>query len=125
MPVIWLEPLPYVALFNLGLIAFYTPLQVNARVRSLDWPVQVGVTWLAAYWLLDTLRRWLAAAQAEAAHLPLDTLRLRVLKTGGWVREVADRYGSDLWLRLSSQHPVAALWNLLARSARIYAWAHE
>ena len=115
----------YFALFNLGPIALLTPLQVNARVRSLDWLVLVGVTWLAAYWLLDTLRRWLAAAQAEAAHLPLDTLRLRVLKTGGWVREVADRYGSDLWLRLSSQHPVAALWNLLARSARIYVWAHE
>ena len=125
MPVIWLEPLPYVALFNLGLIAFYTPLQVNARVRSLDWPVQVGVTWLAAYWLLDTLRRWLAAAQAEAAQLPVDTLRLRLLKIGGWVREVTDGYGPDLWPRLSSQNPGAAPWNLLARSARIYAWAHE
>ena len=76
----------------------------------------------AAYWLLDTLRRWLAAAQAEAAHLQLDTLRLRVLKVGGWVREVADRYGPDLCLHLSSHHPGARLWALLTRSTRVYAW---
>jgi Transposase DDE domain group 1 len=76
----------------------------------------------AAFWLLDTLRRWLAAADAEAAHLQLDTLRLRVLKIGGWVREVADRYGPDLCLHLSSSHPGAALWRLLAPSARLYAW---
>jgi hypothetical protein len=76
----------------------------------------------AAYWLLDTLRRWLAAAQPEVAHLQLDTLRLRVLKIGGWVREVADRYGPDLCLHLSSHHPGAALWRLLAPSARLHAW---
>lgn len=74
----------------------------------------------AAYWLLDTLRRWLAAARAEAAHLQLDTLRLQVLKIGGWVREVADRYGPDLCLHLSSHHPGAGLWALLARSSRLY-----
>jgi hypothetical protein len=76
----------------------------------------------AAFWLLDTLRRWLAAADAEAAHLQLDTLRLRVLKIGGWVREVADRYGPSLCLHLSSHHPGARLWRLLAPSARLYAW---
>jgi hypothetical protein len=76
----------------------------------------------AAYWLLDTLRRWLAAANAETAHVQLDTLRLRVVKIGGWVREVADRYGPDLCLHLSSHHPGAALWRLLASSARLYAW---
>jgi hypothetical protein len=76
----------------------------------------------AAYWLLDTLRRWLAAADAETAHLQLDTLRLRVLKIGGWVREVADRYGPNLCLHLSSHHPGATLWRLLAPSARLYAW---
>jgi hypothetical protein len=76
----------------------------------------------AAFWLLDTLRRWLAAADAEAAHLQLDTLRLRMLKIGGWVREVTDRYGPDLCLHLSSHHPGAAHWRLLAPSARLYAW---
>jgi hypothetical protein len=43
---------------------------------------------------------------ADAAHLQLDTLRLRVLKIGGWVREVADRYGPDLCLYLSGTIPV-------------------
>jgi hypothetical protein len=68
----------------------------------------------AAYWLLDTLRRWLAAA--EAARLQLDTLRLRVIKIGGWVREVADRYGPELCLHLSSHHPGQRLWALLPRA---------
>jgi hypothetical protein len=76
----------------------------------------------AAFWLLDTLRRWLAAANPEAAHVQLDTLRLRVIKIGGWVREVADRYGPQLCLHLSSHHPGAALWRLLAPAARLYAW---
>ena len=39
----------------------------------------------AAYWLLDTLRRWLT--QRHVPHLQLDTLRVRLLKIGGWVRE--------------------------------------
>ena len=41
----------------------------------------------AAYWLLDTLRRWLM--QAGSPGLQLDTLRLRVLKIGGRVIELA------------------------------------
>ena len=76
----------------------------------------------AAFWLLDTLRRWLAAANPEAAHVQLDTLRLRVIKIGGWVREVADRYSPQLCLHLSSHHPGAALWRLLAPAAHLYAW---
>jgi hypothetical protein len=68
----------------------------------------------AAYWLLDTLRRWLTAAQA--ARLQLDTLRLRVIKVGGWVRELADRYGPELCLHLSSHHPGQRLWALLAHA---------
>src|SRR6266571_3791973 len=40
----------------------------------------------AAYWLLDTLRRWLTAA--GAARMQLDTLRLRVLKIGGRVHQL-------------------------------------
>jgi hypothetical protein len=62
----------------------------------------------AAYCLLDTLRRWLVAA--GAARLQLDTLRLRLVKIGGRVRERADR----LHLRLASSHPGEPLWRLLA-----------
>jgi hypothetical protein len=74
----------------------------------------------AAYWLLDQLRRWLVAA--AAARLQLDTLRLRVIKIGGWAREVADRYGPELCLHLSSHHPGQHLWTLLARATRTLAW---
>ncbi len=74
----------------------------------------------AAFWLLDHLRRSLVAAAAPA--LQLDTLRLRVLKIAGRVRELADQYGPDLRLHLSSHHPGAALWSLLARrSLRLFA----
>lgn len=38
----------------------------------------------AAYWLLDTLRRWLLAAKVP--RMTLETLRLRLIKIGGWVR---------------------------------------
>jgi hypothetical protein len=70
----------------------------------------------AAYWLLDTLRRWLLAA--NAARLQLDTLRLRIIKIGGWVREVADYAIPDICLHLSSHHPGQHLWLLLARITR-------
>ena len=67
----------------------------------------------AAYWLLDTLRRWLVAAGAE--RLQLDTLRLRLLKIGGRVRELLTR----VRLHLASSHPGQPLWALLAaRSGR-------
>jgi hypothetical protein len=62
----------------------------------------------AAYWLLDTLRRWLVAA--GAARLQLDTLRLRLLKIGGRVRERLTR----VRLHLASSHPGQPLWALLA-----------
>ena len=62
----------------------------------------------AAYWLLDTLRRWLVAVGAE--RLQLDTLRLRLLKVGGIVRERLTR----VWLHLASSHPGEPLWRLLA-----------
>ncbi|MAG34635.1 MAG: IS1380 family transposase [Dehalococcoidia bacterium] len=68
----------------------------------------------AAYWLLDTLRRWLH--QAGVPRLQLDTLRLRVLKIGGWVRELL----SQVRLHLASSHPAQPLWQLLAaRPGRI------
>lgn len=62
----------------------------------------------AAYCLLDTLRRWLVTA--GAARMQLDTLRLRVIKIGGRVRELAD----CVHLRLASSHPGEPLWHLLA-----------
>jgi len=62
----------------------------------------------AAYWLLDTLRRRLC----RQGHPPLqlDTLRLRLLKVGGRVRELATR----VRLHLASSHPSHPLWDLLA-----------
>lgn len=62
----------------------------------------------AAFWLLDTLRRWLAAT--EAARFQFDTLRLRLLKIGGRVRELHDR----VRLSLASSHPGEPLWQHLA-----------
>jgi Transposase DDE domain group 1 len=62
----------------------------------------------AAYWLLDTLRRWLVAA--GMARMTLETLRLRLIKIGGRVRQLATR----VHLRLASSHPGEPLWRLLA-----------
>ena len=67
---------------------------------------------LAAYWLLDTLRRWLGGT--EAAHSQLDTLRLRLLKIAGRVRELPDR----IRLHLASSHPGEPLWRHLASVRR-------
>jgi hypothetical protein len=67
----------------------------------------------AAYWLLDTIRRWLA--RLHVPHLQLGTLRLRLLKIGGWVRQRRDA----VYLHLASSHPGEPLWHLLAtRSGR-------
>jgi hypothetical protein len=64
----------------------------------------------AAYWLLDTLRRWLLAAIGEAARVQLDTLRLRLLKIGARVRELPTR----IRLHLASSHPGEPLWHAMA-----------
>lgn len=61
----------------------------------------------AAYWLLDTLRRWLI--QARVAPMMLESLRLRLLKIGGWVRERA----TSVSLRLASSHPSEGWWRKL------------
>lgn len=45
----------------------------------------------AAYWLLDTLRRWLTQHLGQPGRVQLDTLRLRLLKIGGRVRELPGR----------------------------------
>jgi DDE family transposase len=62
----------------------------------------------AAYWLLDTIRCWLARCQVP--HLQLGTLRLRLIKIGGWVRQHLDQVA----LHLASSHPGEPLWLLLA-----------
>ncbi len=62
----------------------------------------------AAYWLLDTLRRRLCRQGYPPLHL--DTLRLRLLKVGGRVRELTTR----VRLHLASSHPGQPLWDLLA-----------
>jgi hypothetical protein len=62
----------------------------------------------AAYWLLDTLRRWLA--RLGVPRMQLDTLRLRLLKIGGRVRQFLTR----VRLSLASSHPGEPLWRLLA-----------
>jgi hypothetical protein len=62
----------------------------------------------AAYWLLDTLRRWLV--RRGVPRLQLDTLRLVLLKIGGWVQRLTDR----VRLHLAQSHPGQALWHLLA-----------
>ena len=74
----------------------------------------------AAYWLLDQLRRWLLAAKAP--RLQLDTLRLRVIKIGGWVRERFFPHIPTVCVHLSSHHPGLDLWLLLARASRIHTW---
>jgi hypothetical protein len=65
----------------------------------------------AAYWLLDTLRRWLVQRGAEPVYLA--TLRLRLIKIGGRVRELL----GHLSLSLASSHPSEPLWQLLATPA--------
>ena len=62
----------------------------------------------AAYWLLDTLRRWLL--HLGSPRMQLDTVRLMLVKIGGRVLQLADR----VRLRLASSHPGQALWRLLA-----------
>jgi hypothetical protein len=62
----------------------------------------------AAYWLLDTIRRWLMSRRA--ARIQMDTLRLQLIKIGGWVRHQLD----TIRLHLASSHPGEPLWHLLA-----------
>jgi hypothetical protein len=66
----------------------------------------------AAYWLLDTVRRKLTAAGVE--RMQLDTLRLRLVKIGGRVKETL----TDVQLYLASGHPGERLWDILAHGAR-------
>jgi hypothetical protein len=67
----------------------------------------------AAYWLLDTLRRWLSTRRVE--RMQLDTLRLRLLKIGGRVWQWRDR----VRLRLAASHPGQPLWHHFAAYHRL------
>lgn len=62
----------------------------------------------AAYTLLDTLRRWLMSHGVP--RMRLDTLRLRLVKIGGCVRQ---RFMA-VQLHLASSHPGQPLWDVLA-----------
>ncbi len=64
----------------------------------------------AAYWLLDSLRRRLVGT--GKARMQLDTLRLRLIKVGGRVRELVRR----VKLHLAFSHPSQPLWEILAES---------
>ncbi len=66
----------------------------------------------AAYCLLHTLRRWLVGTELATAQF--DTLRLRLLKIGGRVRELL----RGVRLHLASSHPSEALWRHLAARRR-------
>lgn len=63
---------------------------------------------MTAYRLLDTLRRWLT--DLGLARLQLDTLRLRLIKIAGWVRQRLDH----IRVHLASSHPGEPLWRVLA-----------
>jgi hypothetical protein len=66
----------------------------------------------AAYWLLGTLRGWLA--ETELATAQFDTLRLRLLKIAGRVRE----WVRGVSLHLAASHPSEPLWQRLAARPR-------
>lgn len=68
----------------------------------------------AAYWLLDTVRRWLAARGVP--RLQLDTLRLRLLKIGGRISQGRERVRR----RLAASHPGQPLWDHLAAYCRLH-----
>ena len=61
----------------------------------------------AAYWLLDALRRRLM--EAGVGRMQLDTLRLRLVKVGGRVRQLL----TAVRMHLASSHPGQRLWRLL------------
>ena len=62
-----------------------------------------------AYWLMDALRRKLL--EGGSRRMQLDTLRLRLIKIGGRVRELFTK----VRLHLASGHPERGLWRTLSR----------
>jgi Transposase DDE domain group 1 len=63
---------------------------------------------IAVYWLLHTVRRWLI--RQRVARMQLDTLRLLLIKIGGWLRFRQ----TQIHLHLAASHPGEPLWLLLA-----------
>lgn len=63
-----------------------------------------------AYWLMDSLRRKLL--QRGMRRIQLDTLRLRLVKIGGRVRELLTK----IRLHLATGHPGRSLWHALSMS---------
>ncbi len=61
-----------------------------------------------AYWLMDALRRELI--QSGVRRMQLDTLRLRLVKVGGRVRELRTK----IRVHLASGHPGQGLWRTLS-----------
>jgi hypothetical protein len=70
----------------------------------------------AAYWLLLTLRRKLVSVGVK--RMPFDTVRLKLLKIGGRVRQLQTK----VRMHLASGHPGQRWWKVLASSAE---GAHE
>jgi len=66
----------------------------------------------AAYWLMDALRRKLVGGGER--RMQLDTLRLRLIKIGGRVRELLTK----IRLHLASGHPGQDLWHVLSGAFR-------
>jgi hypothetical protein len=64
----------------------------------------------AAYWLMDTLRKKLVDGGIE--RMQLDTLRLKLVKIGGRVRELLTK----VCVHLASGHPGRYLWHALSRA---------
>ncbi len=62
----------------------------------------------AAYWLLDVLRERLVGR--GFGRMQLDTLRLRMVKIGGRVRQLLTK----VRLHLASGHPGRRLWQALS-----------
>jgi hypothetical protein len=60
-----------------------------------------------AYWLMDSLRRKLM--ESGVRRMQLDTLRLRLVKVGGRVRELKTK----IRMHLASGHPGQSLWHAL------------
>jgi hypothetical protein len=60
-----------------------------------------------AYWLMDSLRRKLT--ESGVRRMQLDTLRLRLVKVGGRVRELKTK----IRMHLASGHPGQSLWHAL------------
>lgn len=63
-----------------------------------------------AYWLMDALRRKLL--ESGVRRMQLDTLRLRLIKVGGRVRELVTK----IRVHLASGHPGQSLWHALSLS---------